>query len=120
MTVAALPFEQRRDRVAERGLAAVADVQRAGRIGRHELDDDALAGARVAAPDSGRRPRARAATTALPRGSLEREVDEARARRLGASIRSERRLERRDDRAARARADCAARRFASTSATFVA
>ena len=40
----ALRLEQRRDRVAERRLAAVADVQRAGRIGRDELDLHLLAG----------------------------------------------------------------------------
>ena len=34
----ALRLEQRRDRVAERRLAAVADVQRPGRIRRNELD----------------------------------------------------------------------------------
>ena len=34
----ALRFEQRRERVAQRRLAAVADVQRPGRIGRDELD----------------------------------------------------------------------------------
>jgi hypothetical protein len=39
---AALPLEQRGDRIAERRLAAMADVQRAGRIGRNELDLDLL------------------------------------------------------------------------------
>ena len=48
--VAALPFEQVGDRVAERGLAAVADMQRSGRIRRHEFDDHAFAGAGIAAP----------------------------------------------------------------------
>ena len=37
--VAALPLEQRRDRIAERRLAAMADVQRSGRIGGDEFDD---------------------------------------------------------------------------------
>ena len=43
MHVVALRFEQVRERVAERGLTAVADVQRTGRIRRHELDEHALA-----------------------------------------------------------------------------
>ena len=47
--VAALPLEQVRDGVAERRLPAVTDVERSGRIGRDELDDDALAGALAAA-----------------------------------------------------------------------
>ena len=48
----ALPFEEPRERVAKRRLAAVADVQRARRVRRNELDHDALAAARFAAPES--------------------------------------------------------------------
>src|SRR5438067_2534020 len=43
-------FEQRRDRVAERGLPPVPDVQGAGRVRRHELDHDALAARALGAP----------------------------------------------------------------------
>jgi len=46
--IGALPLDQARDRVAERRLAAVADVQGAGRIRGDELDEHALAGARLA------------------------------------------------------------------------
>ena len=48
--VVALRFEQRGQGVAQRGLAAVADVQRAGRVGRDEFDDGvvALAGSAAA------------------------------------------------------------------------
>ena len=45
-----LPLEQPRERVAKRGLASVPDMQRAGRIGRDELDHHALAAPRFAAP----------------------------------------------------------------------
>ncbi len=45
-----LRSQQRRHRVAQRALAAVAHMQRAGRVGRHELDQHALAGALLAAP----------------------------------------------------------------------
>src|SRR5258708_2328669 len=38
-----LGFEQRRDRIAERALPAVADVQRPGRVRRHEFHLDLLA-----------------------------------------------------------------------------
>ena len=44
------PLEQRRDGVAERGLAAVADVQRARGVRGHELDVDLLMPADVAFP----------------------------------------------------------------------
>ena len=52
--------EQRRDRVAERRLASVADVQRAGRIRRHEFDVHRalLAGVRVPVLIAGRDHRA--------------------------------------------------------------
>nr|GEU28637.1 hypothetical protein [Tanacetum cinerariifolium] len=43
--VVTLGAEQRRQGVAQRGLAAVAHVQRTGRVGGHEFDDHALAGA---------------------------------------------------------------------------
>ena len=38
-------MRSRGHRIAQRGLAAVADVQRTGRIGRDEFNDDLLAGA---------------------------------------------------------------------------
>ncbi len=69
--------EQARDGVAERGLPAVADVQRTGWIRGHELDVDRLALPAVARPNSarredlGERARDRAARA---------EVDEPRAR----------------------------------------
>ena len=44
------PLEQRRDSVAERGLPAVTDVQRASWIRGHELDVHWLAVAGVASP----------------------------------------------------------------------
>ena len=78
----ALPLEQRRHRVTERGLAAVADVQRACRIRGDELDDHPLARARA-------RP---AVALALfeysrdhgsARGWREEQVDETGARDLG-------------------------------------
>ena len=48
----ALPFDEPRQRVAQRGLAAMADVQRPRRIRRDEFDHHALAGARIAAAES--------------------------------------------------------------------
>ncbi len=42
------PLEQRRDRITERGLPAVADVQRARGVCRHEFDVDGCAAANVA------------------------------------------------------------------------
>ena len=39
----ALRLEQRRQRIAQRGLAAVADMQRTGRVGRDEFDDRMVA-----------------------------------------------------------------------------
>ena len=72
------PLEQRADRVAERGLAAVADVQRAGGIRAHELDDHRLA--RAASSGRTRRRRATSAVMPLRHGArVEPEVDEARA-----------------------------------------
>src|SRR6478752_5798028 len=75
--VATLPFEQRGDRVAERRLPPVADVQRTGRIRRHELDDDALAGARVA-PAEAIAGGQHSCDHALPRRVLQRDVEKAR------------------------------------------
>src|SRR5262249_30338790 len=49
----ALRLEQRRDRVAKRRLAPVADVQRAGRVGRNELDLHLLAPALARAAEAG-------------------------------------------------------------------
>ena len=77
----ALRLEQRRDRVAQRRLPAVADVQRPRRIRRDELDHHALAGVR-------RRPAERVALgqhprdDRLPRGRRDEEIDEARRRRF--------------------------------------
>ncbi len=48
----ALPFDEARERVAQRRLAAVADVQRPGRIRRDELDHHALAAPRIAATET--------------------------------------------------------------------
>ena len=49
--VGALPFDEARERVAQRRLPAVPDVQRSGRIGRDELDHHALAAPGVAAAE---------------------------------------------------------------------
>ena len=57
-------LEQRRDRVAQRGLAAVADVQRPGRVRRHEFDVHLPPGARRS---SGRIARSPARMPASPR-----------------------------------------------------
>ncbi|CAM2147879.1 hypothetical protein PT2222_10321 [Paraburkholderia tropica] len=51
--VVALRAEHVRDGVAERGLTAVADVQRTGGIGRDELDQHALAGFALRAAERG-------------------------------------------------------------------
>ena len=47
-----MPFEQRRDGVAERRLAPMSDMQRPRRIRRDEFHDDALAYVRVATPEA--------------------------------------------------------------------
>ena len=72
------------------------DVQRAGRIGRNEFDHDGSPARAVARPKLSRCSRIRA-TTALPRGGREKEVDESGARDLGAR-RSRRRAEHGDER----------------------
>jgi hypothetical protein len=78
----ALGFEQRGHGIAQRGLAAVADVQRAGRVGRDEFDDHMMAGAGIAAAvglallQDGARHR-------LLGGVGQAQVDEARTRDLG-------------------------------------
>ena len=88
-----LPFEQRRDRVAQRRLAAVTDMQRPRRIRRHEFDDDALALVNVAATEA----IAKSQHMRDDRATLDRrksEVDESRTRDV----------DRRDDIAQRGRA----------------
>ena len=48
----ALPFQQRRDCIAERRLASMANVQRAGRIRGHEFNDHTLASMNIAATEA--------------------------------------------------------------------
>ena len=81
--VCALPFEQPGDRIAERRLAAVPDVQRTGGVGRDELDHDALAGEGLAAAECVAL-RQDIAHDGLSRGRREEHVDESRAGDLGA------------------------------------
>ncbi len=69
MTSCPATCEQARDAVADHGLAAVAERERSRRVGGHELDLDARAGAAAARPNR-RRPRApdrraRAASTSF-------------------------------------------------------
>ena len=74
-----LPFEQRGDGITQRGLPAVADVERAGRVRGHELDHDAFTVAHVAAAEalaSGEN----FADDSLARRRGEKEIDESRAR----------------------------------------
>ncbi len=78
----AVGLQQVRDRRAERRVAAVADVQRPGRVGRDELDDGGPAAPAVAAP-VGRARRVHARDLALPGGGRQEEVDESRPRDLG-------------------------------------
>ncbi len=53
MDVPAGPIEERGDRVTQRGLPSVAQVERPGGVGRHELDHDRAAFADVAPPVGG-------------------------------------------------------------------
>ncbi len=78
----ALRQEQRRHRVAQRGLAAVADVQRAGRVGRDEFDDHVVAGAAGAAAE-GRALFEHAARDRLLGAGGHAQVDEAGAGDVG-------------------------------------
>ena len=70
--------EQVRQRIAEHGAAAMADMHRPGRIGRDIFDVDRNAAADVAHAVS-RAQLHRAAQRRDPGGGLEREIDEARA-----------------------------------------
>ena len=71
-------LEQRANRVAEGGLTAVADVQRTGGIGRHELHDHAFAVADIEAAEGiGRLENGEQAARLKPR--IEPEVEESRA-----------------------------------------
>ena len=72
------PLQERGDGVAQDGVAAVADRQRAGRVGRDELDDGRLAGVRVGAPPgrAGRQDVGEAGREVL---AGEADVDKARA-----------------------------------------
>ena len=72
----AVRVEHARDRVADRRGAAVADVQRTGRIGGDELDAGGAPGAGVAAPVGGALLE-HAGHLALVRGRTQEEVDEA-------------------------------------------
>ncbi len=74
----ALPLEQVREGIAERRLAAVADMERTGRVRRHELDQHALACPFAAAPE-GIAFLQDAAHDALARIGPEEDVDEAGA-----------------------------------------
>jgi len=78
----AIRLEQVRDRRAEGGVPAMADVKRPGRVRRDELDQRPPAGAIVAAPVT-RTFLEHAAHLGLPGGGRHEEVDEARARDLG-------------------------------------
>jgi hypothetical protein len=80
----ALPLEQPRERVTERRLAAVTDVQRSGRIRRHELDHHALASTRFAVAET-RASGQYGFDHRLPRGRGHEDVDEARDRRSRSS-----------------------------------
>ena len=73
-------LEQADERVAVGGVAAAADVERAGRVGRDELDQDALGrlDGRRAEPRRRRQARHRAPIPVVG----EEEVDEARAGNL--------------------------------------
>src|SRR2546430_9377801 len=73
------PVEQRRDRIAQRGLPAVAYVQRTGGIGRDELDvhGPALPGVAPSVAVAGRQHRLEHAGEL---GFGEEEVDEPRSR----------------------------------------
>ncbi len=97
-------LEQARDGVAEDGAARVADVQRPGRVGAHELEVDALAGRAGARPYAGARAEDRArAPRGAPRG-CSAQVHEAGPRDLGAPddvVARERLDERLGDRARR-------------------
>ena len=70
------------DRVAQRCLAAVADVQRAGRVGGDELDQHLVAFTRIAAAES-RAGRTDLRHQAVPGGGGEVEIDEAGAGDFG-------------------------------------
>ena len=74
----ALRLEERGDCIAERGLAAVADMQGAGRVGGDEFHLHRLAAAR-ARPAVARPLLQHARDDAEARAGLEAEVDEARA-----------------------------------------
>ncbi len=76
--VPAVGIEHARQAVADGGGAAVADVQRAGRIGRHILDTDVVAVATQVAPVIVALLE-HAGGFALVRGGCEVEIDEARA-----------------------------------------
>jgi hypothetical protein len=80
--VVALRHEQRGQRVAQRRLAAVAYVQRAGRVGRDEFDDDFLAGAGAGAAVGGAL-RQHGLDHGLLGGGADAQVDEARAGDFG-------------------------------------
>ena len=90
------PLEQRRDAVAQRRAAAVADMQRTGRIGRDELDVDpsprADGGPTVLAPL-----RVKRWKSAEQRVGGEPEVDESGSGDLDAGQHRGRRVERGDD-----------------------
>ena len=73
--------EQVRERRAEGGVAAVADVQRPGGIGRNELDQHAPAGAELAAAVGGALVRDPQQFLVVG-GRRQEEIDEARARDL--------------------------------------
>ncbi len=75
--------EHIRQRVAQRGLASVTDVQRAGRIGRHEFDEHAPAGLAIGAAE-GFAPGEHHADHRLLRRDRQTHVDEARSRHFGA------------------------------------
>ena len=112
--------EQRRDRVAERGLAAVTDVQRAGRIRRDELDVHRAALPRVRAAVRRRRPAISARSPSANTSGGDAKVDEARAGDLRRADAGAREVEPLDERLRRCRAASCPSGFASTIARFVA
>ena len=75
-------FQKRRQRVAEHGAAAMADMERPGRIGRDIFDIDRCAAADPGIAEIGALIQD-VADARLPEGGVEAKVDEARPRHLG-------------------------------------
>ena len=82
LNLPAAGLEQRGDRIAQRSLSAMTDMQRPGGVGRHELDQDLAARAKLVAPEAIALREDHAEHFALGAGG-QTQIDEARTGDLG-------------------------------------